>query len=124
MAGSRDLIDQKKQKDIMRGILLKSTPMAMTMTMDFLKENFNGKETPRYNPDGTYMRDEDGEHIMEVTPANMKKMDISHKVASKLMDKFMPTENRLVVEEIKTVDGKRQAVDIVTSLTSLTGAGE
>jgi len=103
MAMKKDLVDQKMQKDIMRGILLDATPRVMRKTVTFMNDNLEGVEDEVLDDDGQPVKDSKGKIQTTMSQANLERMKLAHKLAHKFVDKMMPTESKVVIEETKTV---------------------
>jgi hypothetical protein len=101
MAGSsKALTNDKEAKELMKGVLYKAAPRTMNKTITFMEDNLDGVEESVLDENGQPVIDEkSGRPKTYMSPANLERMKLAHKIAHKIIDKVAPTVNKVEVED-------------------------
>ena len=103
MGASKALTDKKQQKELLQGFLLGNAPRVMEKTYNFMIDHLEGVETDVLDGDNIPVMDTSGNTMKEMSPANLERMKLAHKIAHKFIDKVVPTINKVEVEETQTM---------------------
>lgn len=91
MAGSNEISDPKKSRELLKEMLSNSTPTAFKNSLKFIEKNYFGvDDIDQFN--------QKGELVDTMSKSSIEKMKLSHKMAAKIFDKTIPTEHKFISE--------------------------
>jgi hypothetical protein len=105
MGASKALTNEKEHKELMKGVLYKAAPRTMNKTIAFMEDNLDGVEEDMVDEDGQPVLDKKtGRPMKYMSPANLERMKLAHKIAHKIIDKVAPTVNKVEVDDARTMN--------------------